>query len=86
MANAAAIIAFTAVGLAVVFSIMIVREVSQRGIKINYVLLRLYIIKYIDQYKQLTLKETGKVGPLYYPCVVSYVTALAFAIIYLIAR
>ena len=48
--------------------------------------LRLYIIKYIDQYKQLTRKETGKVGPLYYPCVGSYVTALVFAIIYLIAR
>jgi hypothetical protein len=86
MANAAAIIAFSAVGLAIIFSIMIVREVSKRGIKINYVLLRLYIIKYIDQYKQLTREETGKVGPLYYPCVGSYVTALVFAIIYLIAR
>ena len=86
MATAAAIIAFSAVGLAVVFSIMIVREVAKRGVKINYLLLRLYIIKYIDQYKQLTLKETGKVGPLYYPCVGSYVMALVFAIIYLIAR
>ena len=86
MANAAAIIAFSAVGLAIVLSIMIVREVSRRGIKINYLLLRLYIIKYIDQYKQLTRKETGKVGPLYYPCVGSYVAALVFAIIYLIAR
>jgi hypothetical protein len=86
MARAAAIIAFSAVGLAIVFSMMIVREVSKRGVKINYVLLRLYIIKYIDQYKELTRKETGKAGPLYYPCVGSYVTALAFAIIYLIAR
>jgi hypothetical protein len=86
MANAAAILAFVSVGLGIVFSMMIVREVSKRGIKINFVLLRLYIIKYVDQYQKLTRKETGKVGPLYYPCVGSYVTALVFAIIYLILR
>jgi hypothetical protein len=86
MATAAAILAFVLVGLGVVFSMMIVQEVSKRGVKINFVLLRLYIIKYIDQYKKLTLKETGKVGPLYYPCVGSYVAALVLAIIYLIAR
>ncbi len=86
MAIAAAILAFVSVGLGIVFSMMIVQEVSRKGAKINFVLLRLYIIKYIDQYRKLTLKETGKVGPLYYPCVGSYVAALVFAIIYLIVR
>jgi hypothetical protein len=50
---------------------MIVNEVSKRGIKINFFLLRLYIIKYIHQYRKLTIQETGRVGPLYYPCVIS---------------
>ncbi len=86
MAILFAILAFISVGLAVVFSIRIVCEVQKRGIKINFVLLRMYIIKYIQQYKELTLKETGKVGPLYDPCVVSYLMALIFAICYLIAR
>jgi hypothetical protein len=86
MANAAVILAFVSVGLGIVFSMMIVKEVSKRGVKINFVLLRLYIIKYIDQYQQLTRKETGKVGPLYYPCVGSYIMALVFGIIYLIVR
>lgn len=86
MAMAGAILAFVSVGLGIVFSMMIVQEVSKRGVKINFVLLRLYIIKYIDQYKKMTLKEAGKVGPLYYPCVGSYVMALVFAILYLIAR
>jgi len=86
MANVFAVLAFLSVGLAVVFSMMIVGQVSKRGVKINYVLLRLYIIKYIDQYKQLTRKETGKAGPLYYPCVVSYILALVFAILFLILR
>jgi hypothetical protein len=86
MATLAVILAFLSVGLAVVFSMMIVHEVSQRGVKINYPLLRLFLLKYIEQYRKLTLKETGKAGPLYLPCVGSYVSALVFGIVYLIAR
>ena len=86
MAIAADILAFVSVVLGVVFSMMIVHQVSKRGVKFNLFRLRLYIIKYIDQYKQLTRKETGKVGPLYYLCIGSYVMALVFVIIYLIAR
>ena len=86
MAIAADILAFVSVVLGVVFSMMIVHQVSKRGVKFNLFRLRLYIIKYIDQYKQLTRKETGKVGPHYYLCIGSYVMALVFVIIYLIAR
>ena len=86
MATSFAVLAFVSVILAVVLSMMIVGEVSRRGVKINVFLLRLYIIKYIDQYKRLTREETGKVGPLYYPCVWSYALALVFAIAYLVAR
>jgi hypothetical protein len=80
------ILALVSVGMGVVFSMMIVREVSKRGFKINFALLRLYLFKYINQYQKLTRQETGKVGPLYYPCVGSYITALVFAIVYLIIR
>ncbi|HOW85835.1 MAG TPA: hypothetical protein P5119_01585 [Candidatus Aminicenantes bacterium] len=86
MAIFAAIMAFISLGSAIVFSMMIVHEVSKRGVKINFFLLKLYVVKYVDQYKQLTLKETGKTGPLYLPCVGSYVSAFVFAIIYLISR
>lgn len=86
MANLFMILILVSVGLGVVFSMMIVKEVSRRGVKANFALLRLYIIKYIDQYRQLTRKETGKVGPLYYPCIGSYIMALVFAIVYLIVR
>jgi hypothetical protein len=65
---------------------MIVHEISKRGVKISFVLLRLYLIKYIHQYKQITLKETGKVGSLYYPCIVSVILALVLAIAGLILR
>jgi hypothetical protein len=86
MANALLILALVFVGLFVVFSIMIVHELSKRGVKINFILLRLYLIKYIHQYKKLTVKETGKIGPLYYPCIVSINLALVFAIVGLILR
>jgi hypothetical protein len=86
MANALLIFALVFVALFVIFSIMIVHELSKRGVKINFILLRLYIIKYIHEYKQLTLKETGKIGPLYYPCIISVNLALALAIVGLVLR
>ena len=86
MAVAANILAFAAVILGAVFSMMIVHEVSKRGVKIKVFLLRLYLIKYIVQYKQMTRNETGKVGSLYYLCLGSFLAALVFAIIYLVSR
>lgn len=86
MANALLISALVFVSLYVVFSMMIVHELSKRGVKINYFLLRLLLIRYISQYKQITLKETGKIGPLYYPCVVSVNLALVLAIAGLVLR
>ena len=86
MATVFAVLAFASVISAVVLSMMIVGEVSRRGIKINFFLLRLCITKYIDQYQRLTRNETGKAGPLYYPCVWSYCLTLVFAVAYLVAR
>ncbi len=86
MANVLLGLALVFVGLFVILSIMIVHEVSKKGVKINFFLLRLYIIKYIQQYKQITKQETGKVGPLYYPCIISVNLALVCAIVGLILR
>jgi len=75
------ICAIACVCLYVIFSIMIVHQLLRRGVKINFFLLRLLIIKYIHQYKQITLEETGKVGPLFYPCIISVNLALVLAIV-----
>ena len=50
----------------VVVSILIMSELQKRGIKINFFLMRLLLPKYVHQYKKITLKETGKVGALFY--------------------
>ena len=86
MANAFLILALVFVGIFVVFSMMIVHELSKRGVKISFLWLRLYLIKYIHQYKQLTVKETGKPGPLYYPCIISVNLTLILAIAGLILK
>ena len=80
MANTLLVLALVFTGLFVIFSILIVNELSKRGIKINFFLLRLYIIKYIHQYKKITKQETGEVGPLYYPCLGSVNLALVCSI------
>jgi len=86
MANAllAAAIVFTI--LFVVFSMMIVHELSRRGVKINFFLLRLYIVKYIHQYRRITKEETGRIGPLYYPCIGSVNLALICAVLGLVLK
>ena len=69
----------------VIFAMMIVHELSKRGVRINIILIGFLIIKYIQQYKKITLEETGKVGPLFYPCIMSINLAAVFALIYLFA-
>jgi len=81
MTNLFLILALVFVGLFIIFSMMIAHELSKRGVKINFFLIRLLIIKYIHQYRQMTLEETGKVGPLYYPCIGSVNMALILVIV-----
>jgi len=70
----------------IVFMIMITSFLSKRGIKINYIFLRLYIIKYIHQYRKITIEENGKPGNLFYPYIVSMGLALILAVIGIILR
>jgi hypothetical protein len=81
MANALLASAIVFVILFVVFSMMIVHELSRRGVKINFFLLKLYIIKYIHQYRRITKEETGRIGPLYYPCIGSVNLSLICAVL-----
>jgi hypothetical protein len=66
----------------VVLAMMMVHEVSKRGVKINIIWLRLYVLKYMHQYRVLTKKESGKVGPLFYPCIASINLALILTVVY----
>jgi len=75
------VLAIISVLCGVLFSIMITAFISKRGTKINYLLIRIYIFKYVNQYRKITIEENGKVGPLFYPFIVSFILALIFAIV-----
>ena len=70
----------------VVITMIIISELQKRKFKINFFLLRLYIPKYVHQYKKMTLEETGKVGALYYWFVGSINLAWILAVIGFIFR
>lgn len=75
------VLAIGSVIFGVVFSIFILSFLSRHGVKINYLLLRLYIIKYVQQYRRLTVEQNGKPGRLFYAYIFSMILALVFAAI-----
>lgn len=79
-------LAIASVVIYVVFSMLIVHELRKRNVKINIVFLRLFLLKYAHQYKEMTQMETGRVGPLFYGWIMSINAALVFAVIGLVLR
>lgn len=79
-------LAIAAAAVNVVCSMLIVRELQKRNVKINFFLLRLLLPKYAHQYKQITLQEIGKVGTPYHGWLVSINAAWVLAIIGFILR
>lgn len=65
----------------VVSSIVITAFLARRGVKINYVFIKVLILKYIYQYRKITMQENGRPGPWFYSYVVSMNLALVLAII-----
>lgn len=81
-----AVIAGIAVIWYVVSSILIYNELKKRNVKVNFIFIRFMIISYANQYKKITMKETGKVGLLFYHWLVSINVALVFTIAVIISK
>jgi len=80
----ASLILIFVAGLGVLFTIlsmMMLDKLHKHGVKINVLFIRLLTLKYIYQYKQITLEETGKVGPLFYPCIISINIAFVLTVV-----
>lgn len=60
----------------VVSSILIVVDLQRRGEKLNFLLIRLWLIAWVNRYKKLTLEATGHVGVLYYHWLTSVIIML----------
>ena len=80
------ILALICVAWGIANSVMLTYFLSKRGIKINYLLFRLFIFRYVSQYRKITMEETGKPGPLFYWSLTAWNLALLFAIIGIILK
>ncbi len=65
----------------VVSSIVITAFLARRGVKINYVFIKVLILKYVHQYRKITMQENGRPGPWFYSYVISMNLALVLAIV-----
>ena len=79
-------IAFASLAWGIVSSIVITDALQKRGVKINWIFLRIMIIKYIGQYRDITRKETGRTGPWFYSYIIAMNVTLATVIVGLILR
>jgi len=70
----------------VVSSIVIAAFLSKRGVKINFLLFRVLMLKYIHQYHKITMQENGRSGPWFYSYIISMNLALAFAIVGIVLK
>ena len=70
----------------IVICINIMRELEKRNIKTSFIFMRLYILKYLYQYRQITIQETGHPGPLFYYYIISINLAWVTALIGFIVR
>jgi hypothetical protein len=66
--------------------IMIMAWLDRHGHKTSIVLARIYFYKYVKAYRDQTVKETGKPGPLYRVCIGAIQMALVFAVAGVIMR
>ena len=66
---------------AVVASVLIARYLEKHGISVNLLWLKVMILKYLGEYRKVTLRETQCVGPLFYHYAVPLSVALVLVII-----
>ncbi len=80
------VLGLISVAVGVVASIAVTSFVAKRGVKINFFLYRIMIFKYFNDYRRLTLQETGKIGPWYYAFSAAMILALVFVVVGIILK
>ncbi len=70
----------------VVATLLIYSNLRRRDQRVSFIWLRLMSPWYASQYKKITRKETGRVGPLFYHWIVSINLALVLALVAVVVR
>jgi hypothetical protein len=67
--------------IGIAYFIAIVSFIQQRGVKINWFLIKLYMPRYVSKYREITMRESGRPGPLFYPFIIFMNITLVTAIL-----
>lgn len=67
----------------IVSTMMIYSYLKDKGEKVSFLWIRLFMISYANKYKKLTKEETGKTGYMFYLWIISINIALISAILIL---
>jgi len=86
ISNVLLAIALVSVAWGIVSTMVIVDALRKRGVKINWIFLRMFLFKYVSQYRTRTRQETGRTGPWFYSFVIAMNLTLVTAVIGLILR
>lgn len=86
MSNLFLTVAILSVAWGIVSAITIASFLSSRGIKINLLLFRVLVLRYLHQYHGITTQENGKPGPWFYSYIISMNLALVFAIVGIVLK
>ena len=70
----------------IVTTIMIYSYLKDKGEKVSFLWLRLFMISYANKCKKITMDETGKTGYLFYVWIISINIALISAILILLIQ
>lgn len=62
-----------------VTTILINEALRKRNLKVSFIFLRFLAPKYASQYREITRREMGRTGPLFFHCILSINTALVAA-------
>ena len=71
---------------AVAAAVLITIALDKRGFRTPFPFIRAFIFRNLRRYREITLGETGKVGPLFYSYVVPINAALLLVLAALVAR
>ena len=83
------VLAILSVGCALwatVAAVMTAIYLEKKGVKTPFLLFRFYLFRNSRRYKEITIQEIGKPGPLYYHYVISINAALLFGLAALAVR
>ena len=75
------VLAIFSVMIGIISAVLITAYLNKNGLSANIIFWGFYFIRYLNQYKDLTLKDQGKIGPLFYSYIIFFNLALLSALL-----